>query len=217
MIYCISDIHGEQERFDQMLKLIEFSPEDHLYVLGDVCDRGHLGVDIWVQIMNTPNMTLLMGNHEQMCIDTLGRVHQAGARDLWKSNGGDSTYRELVYHRSEQERREIVKFLENLPDHLDIVVNQRKFHLVHASPGFDHETRIWQRPDRETISPWADVTCIVGHTPTPILTRNTIEDFHIWHSEDDSLIDIDCGCGNLHLPQRHLACLRLNDMAEFYV
>lgn len=217
MIYCMSDIHGELDKFETMLELIRFSDEDHLYIIGDVIDRGSLGVDILTRIMAAPNMTLLMGNHEQMCLDALWHTHQVGARELWKSNGGSSTYQELLYCRTGAERAEILKFMSQCPDHLDIVVENRKFHLVHAHPGNDHKTRIWKRPDRETTSPWEDVTCIVGHTPTPFLTRNTIEDFHIWHSEDDGFIDIDCGCGNLHLPQRRLACLRLNDMAEFYV
>lgn len=217
MIYCISDIHGELDKFQQMLTLIQFSDADHLYILGDVIDRGSMGVDILTQIMATPNMTMLMGNHEQMCLDTLGEHNKAGARELWKHNGGDCTYQELLYCRTEAERAEILKYLANLPDYLELTVNNRKFHLVHAFPSNNHEDRIWERPSSETVSPWENVTCIVGHTPTPFLTHNTIEDFHIWHSADDTFIDIDCACGNLHLPQRRLACLRLDDMQEFYV
>ena len=33
----------------------------------------------------------------------------------------------------------------------------------------------------------------------------------------DGIIDIDCGCGNRNAAHRRLACLRLDDMAEFYV
>ena len=36
-------------------------------------------------------------------------------------------------------------------------------------------------------------------------------------SHRDNIIDIDCGCGNLRSEHRRLACLRLDDMAEFYV
>lgn len=36
MVYCLSDIHGEFERFRRMLELIQFSGDDTLYVLGDV-------------------------------------------------------------------------------------------------------------------------------------------------------------------------------------
>ena len=51
VIYCMSDIHGELDKFERMLDLIHFSDEDHLYILGDVIDRGALGVDILRRIM----------------------------------------------------------------------------------------------------------------------------------------------------------------------
>ena len=60
-----------------------------------------------------------------------------------------------------------------------------------------------------------DTICIVGHTPTIFLTGQMDVDSSIWHG--NRIIDIDCGCGNLNAPHRRLACLRLDDMAEFYV
>lgn len=71
MIYCVSDIHGELDKLERMMELIRFSDADHLYIIGDVIDRGVMGVDILRWIMAAPNMTMLLGNHEQMCLDTL--------------------------------------------------------------------------------------------------------------------------------------------------
>ena len=34
MIYCVSDLHGELDKFQQMLEQIRFSEEDHLYIWG---------------------------------------------------------------------------------------------------------------------------------------------------------------------------------------
>lgn len=82
MIYCVSDIHGELDKFERLLDLIQLSDSDHLYILGDVIDRGAMGVDILDRIMAAPNMTMLLGNHEQMCLDTLGPHNEYGARDL---------------------------------------------------------------------------------------------------------------------------------------
>ena len=70
MIYCMADLHGERDFFSQMLEKIHFSHTDHLYILGDVIDRGPGGVDLLEQIMETPNITMLLGNHEQMCLST---------------------------------------------------------------------------------------------------------------------------------------------------
>lgn len=40
MKYIISDIHGCKKEYLQLLDKIQFSAQDHLYILGDVLDRG---------------------------------------------------------------------------------------------------------------------------------------------------------------------------------
>lgn len=40
MHYVMSDIHGNKEAFDTVLSMINLQPEDYLYILGDVIDRG---------------------------------------------------------------------------------------------------------------------------------------------------------------------------------
>ena len=215
MIYCMADLHGERDFFLRMLEQIRFSDTDHLYILGDVIDRGTGGIDLLEQIMEASNMTMLLGNHEQMCLSTLGPHNEFGARDLWRQNGGGTTYRELLYHCTHQKRNRILRFLSELPDALKLTVGNQKFHLVHGFPGDDHDTRIWGRVEPDSVSPYPDTICIVGHTPTVFLTGRMDEDSSIWHG--NGIIDIDCGCGNLNAPHRCLACLRLDDMAEFYV
>ena len=86
MIYCMADLHGERDFFLRMLEQIRFSDTDHLYILGDVIDRGTGGIDLLEQIMEAPNMTMLLGNHEQMCLSTLGPHNEFGARELWRQN-----------------------------------------------------------------------------------------------------------------------------------
>lgn len=44
----MTDKHIEQ--FDTMLSLIDLQPEDHLYILGDVFDRGEHGIELLQQI-----------------------------------------------------------------------------------------------------------------------------------------------------------------------
>ena len=214
MIYCMSDIHGESDRFHQMLELINFSEEDTMYIIGDVIDRYPGGVDILKEIMDRPNIIMLLGNHEKMCLDTLGPYSVYGSRALWLQNGGSGTYRELLYVCSRDERQKILRFLSELPDYLDICVNGQQFHLVHGFPSEDPEVRIWERPEAGTPDPIENSIAIIGHTPTCYLTDNFGEPFRIWHG--DGIIDIDCGCGN-KTEHRRLACLRLDDMQEFYV
>ena len=214
MVYCISDIHGEIDRFHTMLEKINFSENDTLYIIGDVIDRYPGGVDLLKEVMETPNMVMLLGNHEQMCLDTLGPYNVWGSKSLWQQNGGSSTYRELLYVCTPSERRKIINFLLKLPDHLDITVNGQKFHLVHGFPSDNPDNRIWDRPSIDMPAPLEGCTVIVGHTPTCYLTGNHEQVFKIWHG--DGIIDIDCGCGN-KTEFRRLACLRFDDMEEFYV
>lgn len=54
MVYCVSDIHGELDKFERLLTLTQFSENDHLYVIGDAIDRCAMGVDILRLIMIHP-------------------------------------------------------------------------------------------------------------------------------------------------------------------
>lgn len=56
MVYCVSDIHGELDKFERLLTLIQFSENDHLYVIGDAIDRCTMGVDILRLVTNTPSL-----------------------------------------------------------------------------------------------------------------------------------------------------------------
>ena len=214
MHYCMSDLHGHLEAFGAMLQKIRFSPEDTLYILGDVIDRGNDGVPLLQELLKMPNVHLILGNHEQMCLDTMGRQNRVGARALWLSNGGGPTFAGLMYSRTASQRRRLLEAMAALPDHLDIEVAGRAFHLVHGCPGETTHDRIWGRPNPNAPPPLPGRTVIVGHTPTGHFTGNHGEPYSIWHG--NGIIDIDCGCGD-NDPNARLACLRLEDMAEFYV
>lgn len=212
MIYCVSDIHGEYNRYEAMLEHIGFSGTDTLYVIGDAIDRCPRGIDILLDIMERPNVHMLLGNHEQMCVDDL-HWHEMDARQLWHQNGGSYTRRDLLYRRPEVQAR-VLQFVRGLPSELDIEVSGQKFKLVHGFPASEKYDRIWLRPELGAPAPIPGVIVIVGHTPTVFLNGDDGEPFRIWHG--DGIIDIDCGCGNT-TEKRRLACLRLDDMEEFYV
>lgn len=215
MIYVTSDIHGEYDRYLRLLEAIDFSSRDHLYVIGDIIDRGEHGVDVAFDMLARENVTLLKGNHEVMALATLGLNPQFGAKDLWFGNGGRPTFYDLRFHRSRTERNEILDYFEDAPVELELEVGGRCFHLVHGFPGETEQDKIWGRPNADSTSPWPDKTVIVGHTPTPFIDPEyEIPHARIWYG--NGIIDIDCGCG--HKPStRRLACLRLDDMVEFYV
>ena len=213
MIYCISDIHGELDKYKAMLELINLTDEDTLYVLGDVADRKAHGVDILLDIMSRPNVKMLLGNHDNFILGDL-LYHEEGVRERWQRNGGSVTRNDLVYKRPRKELNKILRFLRDLPDHIELEVNGRKFYLVHGYPADNTWDRIWKRPDPEASAPIEGVTAVIGHTPTVFLGVDPDKPVVIWHG--NGVICIDCGCGN-ESDLRRLACLRLDDMAEFYV
>lgn len=220
MIYCTSDIHGEKDRWDRMLELIRFSGDDTMYVLGDVIDRKRRGVEILQDIMQRPNVHMILGNHEQMMLDSFWSDNTFDARRLWKNNGGSSTYQAMMYKISREERLKILRFVQKLPEDLEIEVNGQVFYLVHGYIGENRHDRIWRRPEPPPREPpLSGKTVIVGHTPTCFMDPQTAGNdagapLTIFHAP--GFIDLDCGCGN-QTNRRRLACLRLDDMMEFYV
>lgn len=101
MRYVISDIHGCKEQYLQLLDKIQLSDQDHLYILGDVLDRGFDSIGVLQDIMKRKNVTFILGNHEYLFwyfVKTLGFEllnfqNEDEKRDfrLWIKDGGLST------------------------------------------------------------------------------------------------------------------------------
>ena len=226
MKYVISDIHGNWDKYKSILQIIEFCEEDELYVIGDVIDRGAYGIEILMDIREHPNMNLLMGNHELMAVHALLAKDEREWYDrmsLWAMNGGEETYYHFL-EVSEEEQGKLAVFLATLPDSMEVEANGRIFHLVHGFPADTLKKKVWTRPMLDTSNPFIDKTLIIGHTPVMLLHGDYNRYIHnlrekgkhvkIEHAK--GFIDIDCGCGSGE-PEGRLACLRLDDMKEFYV
>ena len=237
MIYVLSDIHGQSRRFDSILNQINLRPEDTLYVLGDVIDRNPDGIRILRRIMAMPNVKMLLGNHELMMLETLyfGAPDNAKCPEyyfekrkaLWYRNGGRITHNYLNRIKKSV-RQEVFEYVFNLPLNYQITVNGKKYILVHGAPTFlypdgtgkyhdEREFAVWKRFDFD-LPTLEDATVIFGHTPTNCY--QICNPMKIWYGE--SWIGIDCGCS---YPEHgdawsgyfgRLACLRLDDMTEFY-
>lgn len=68
MNYVIGDIHNDNRRFSQMLEKINFSEEDHLFLLGDLFDRNPYEPDpmgVYFNVLKLGNRcTVIRGNHD---------------------------------------------------------------------------------------------------------------------------------------------------------
>lgn len=212
--YVLSDIHGEGSRFWKMLDTIGFSDQDVMYVLGDVIDRGPDVVELLRYILDAENIHMLLGNHEQMCLDALAPTATFLEQLRWSRNGNASTLQAIQALQTE-DRETLLEQLARLPDHMDITVEGRSFHLVHGFPGESTYSRLWGRPDYYTPNPFPESRVIVGHTPVVVYASYEPIRDHMRILHAPGFVDIDCGCGHRH-DTRRLACLRLEDMEEFY-
>lgn len=64
MTYVCSDIHGAYSLFIKLLAEINFGPNDSMIICGDVIDKGKDSVRLLKFVLEQPNITLIMGNHE---------------------------------------------------------------------------------------------------------------------------------------------------------
>lgn len=224
--YVMSDIHGHGDLFRKMLEKIGFSEDDKLYIIGDVVDRGPDGIKLLQQILHTPNIVFLLGNHEDLLLRYLyhyGTDLTHNPLGMLGNHPTISGFKDLL----DEQKTELVQALMNAPIHEIITVNGQHFYLVHAFPANNRDDELWNRPQKNVVNPIPDTQVIIGHTPTIFFERTREEvdqyeeelfqqgrHFEIYHGH--GFIGIDCGCGTAERVGA-LACLRLEDLAEFYV
>ena len=232
MVYVISDIHGEYDKFVEILEHIRLKDTDTLYVLGDVVDRGPHPIKTLLKLMEMPNAICIVGNHEVMALDglrflnteiTLDSVDSIDPEMLgnlidWQRNGSETTIKE--YRELDPEmRQEIIHFLMDFSLYGELMVKGRKYLLVHAglgeyTPGkkiedYSLKNLVWDRADYD-IQYFENVYVVTGHTPTQFITGNP-NPGRVYRNKNH--IAIDCGCS---MPGGRLAAICLDTGEEFY-
>lgn len=220
MQYIIADIHGCYTEFLELLEKIGFSDDDELFVLGDAMDRGPEPVKVIQDLMSRPNVTYILGNHDDMMLQSLRKlavdITEASLIDLsdddfisyyhWLKEGGNTT-EEQFRQLSHEERRDVLDFLECAPAYEMIEDNDKLYILVHAGiRNFDPEKEmdeynpsdfLWERIDYTKQYFSSDrIFLVTGHTPT-IMIR---EDKKPLVYQENGHVALDCGCvfgGNL--------------------
>lgn len=232
MTYVMSDIHGMYKKFMAMLEKIGFRPEDELFILGDIVDRGEEPVEILEYIIDKPNIIPLLGNHEVMALDILKRINIEITAENAETQIDEQTIRDLMDYQLDggvptlkgfkalapDKRNVLIDFMEDFLMYEAIDIGDRTFVLVHAGLGnFREDKRLSEytvpelldmRPDYEKQY-FSDnsIYIISGHTPTQTINGKA----EIYYSHNNIVIDCGAAFGG------RLACLRLEDMKEFYV
>ena len=232
MTYCISDIHGCYEEFMKLLQEINFDSHDTLYVLGDAIDRGKDSIKCLQYIMATPNVHMLMGNHEQMMIDALtsdfekNPVHMAN----WLENGGGTVLSEFI-KLPKDEQSAIMEFITTRPHLTEVKIKEQNYVLVHAGLNVTRASSVTGEVSTANVLPKQHLNdlfwirekfyrrkalpksiTVFGHTPIPIIKKQNGN--KVWRDKRfKDKIGIDGGC----VYDGCLLALRLDDMVEFSV
>lgn len=221
MIYVMSDIHGHYDEFLEMLKVVNFSDEDELYILGDCIDKGPKSIDTLLYCLEHDNIHMCLGNHEFMMYQYIKAVKQEDSfekryyQTQWFGyNFGRKTYEQYM-KLPLYKRNKIFQKLCSMPLCFpDVRVGDKTYYLVHSCPlktneeivpcvnnctDSEIEGSVWER-DIDLIK---NKTVIHGHT--------ICRDEKIHSNEHE--INVDCGAA----ANRTLGCLRLDDMKEYYI
>ena len=231
-IYVISDIHGEYDKFLELLGKIKLKDSDILYILGDVVDRGPHPIKVLLKLMEMPNAVMMVGNHELMAIECLKllqkEITEESIKELgeeeannlisWMQNGSETTIKEFRELDSEQ-RQEVIEYLRESLIYEEIAVGGKEYLLVHAGlgnyyPGKDIEDYslkelIWDRAEYD-IQYYPDKYVVTGHTPTQNIEGNPRPGY-IYRKNNH--IAIDCGAS---WPGGRLAAICLDTGEEYY-
>ena len=78
MIYIMSDLHGEYKLFSALMKKIHFTTKDHLYICGDVIEKGPDSVKLLKKLLSLPNVHLIRGNHEEAFVQYYHSLMEEG-------------------------------------------------------------------------------------------------------------------------------------------
>ena len=229
--YVISDVHGNYEGYMKILKLINFSDADTLYVNGDVIDRGMGGIKILQHMMLHPNIYPILGNHEyaaSTCLrflmkeiteESISDIDEETIKNLmeWQNIGGQRTM-DAFHKLSRDEKQDIVDYLDEFSLYEEVVVRGKRFIIVHAgltnfSPersldDYEMYELIFKAPDYEQVY-FKDAYLVTGHLPTMAIHGNFYPN-RIFIKNNH--IAIDCASGY----DGCVGCICLDTFEEFY-
>ena len=228
MTYVVSNLHGCLDKFKDLLKKINFTDNDLMYVLGDTVDYGDEPIELLCDLSMRYNVISIVGEHDLRALKllkALDKMLRGASPDPetlsemteWINDGGQKTmegFRDL----DDDMKEGVLEYLEELSLYEEVEVRGKKYLLLHAGiADFDAETPLDDYMPEDFISEPIDterkyfdgVTVIAGHVPT--YSVEGAEKGKIYRAGDCVLIDCGVAFGEA------LGCLRLEDGKEFYV
>ncbi len=208
--FIIGDVHGCAATLRRLVtELIQPLPGDHIYLLGDLIDRGpdSKGVLDFIFELTESGIDIrsIRGNHEDMLLKS---GIDKNNFDTWISNGGQATLDSFGVTRPADIPPRYRDFLALLPFFFildDFIIVHAGFDFDLTYPFDDTDAMLWTRSSDVDLRRTVGRRLICGHTQ---VTRREME-----ASLTRNKIMLDNGCVFGSLPESgNLAALDLENM-----
>lgn len=152
MVYAVANIHGCYDKYKEILKEINFSNEDTLFVLGDTLDGGDKGIEILFDMMLHANIFPILGEHDLIAYEVLSGVEKETRRDMaaplskelsekcqrWMESGGEGTLSGFA-KLSDDDKVTVLEYLEEFSLYEEIEAGGKQYVLCHNMPSYFEE------------------------------------------------------------------------------
>lgn len=218
MHYVTSDIHNDNQRLQELLRVLNLEDNDKLFVLGDLFDRSDYNADpvgVYFTILALGDKCLVIrGNHEQELAEYIERYYQVLERKRAKLEPYTYNTFELLEARlTPVDIQNMAKWIEKLPLQVELEVNGTQYLLAHAmstNPNMLCEDKVYLQGSalfqNFLVNGEEGYISICGHSNP--------EGTDIWRNSKGNVIICDCGCG---FRSGRLGCLCLETGEEIYV
>lgn len=212
MIYVIGDIHGNKEKYDEMLNKISPKDTDAVFVLGDVIDVGDESVEILQDMMYRANIYPVLGEHEYMAKKILPLISEAKNIDEAKAmlSGDDKAdFEKWLGMKSEKtvsdflsldsdDKEGIIDYLSEFQPFEEVEAAGKTFVLVHSGiDNFDPDKDLEEYSEEDFVFAKTDYSkvyfrnkyLVTGHMPTVAINQKLMGKVY----SKNGHIAIDCG------------------------
>ncbi len=228
--FAISDIHGCGKTFIYLVEeILKLTKEDQLFILGDLIDRGKNAILLIDYIIEKQKedfqIFVLIGNHEQMLLDTYYENENQISKKLLAYN-----YLEDLIDEHRQIKQEYVDFF----DAMLFCIELENCLLVHAGFDINYEplngedlftnayAMLWIRKFKGSLEKTHQKPVVHGHVVHDL--KDIKENLELAKDKKAAVIPIDNGCAYADLGKYNkykgeignLCAVELNRWELFY-
>lgn len=194
MTFVIGDIHGQKEKYLEMLEKLNPSDTDAVFVLGDVIGIGDDGIEILKDMMYRANIFPVLGEQEYMAREIFPLISEAKSTEeaktflsgekaelfeKWLTMKSEKTVSDFL-SLDEENKESIIDYLTEFAPYEEVEAGGKTFILAHAGiDGFEEGKSLDEYDEKAFVFAETDYQkpyfsesyLVTGHTPTALIDR----------------------------------------------